>query len=918
MHIYRHTPRQLFLISLLSFLFFIIFAKPIKAATVTDLMPSDLYTWYNANAWTAGNANYFGAYGIWPYEDVLYLGFSSGQPNPTDNNGAMLASFDGSSLTELGDIDEQGLCTMQISGDRVFVSGLDPTRVGHWEAGNLYIYDIGDATFSKLRYRYDDYQYVDATTTDANGNYSFAGLKRTAYMVKFILPDDYAFSTPQEDDVDYYPINSNANVTDGTFPICEYGKDGGVWMTGDLTDLTIDAGIYSDPGNSGLSATSGTKNEDFFTGDYTIGDLVWNDANEDGFQDDGEDGVEGVRVELYTKDPYFPCVLHNQALFVEDDGQTIYYNGGIAYSYDVTLQEVSYRFGYILYKSTDGGSTWSVVQENGYPLDSGGFYYSHNLFKFNGGLYEKSAFSAYDWTITGYLGEYARLGHSADDTTWEYYVPEHRFMGGIDYGEPYGVLDNLEPNIDRTQQFVEFRGSLLLPRHTGTELMQFTSGLTFTDLTVTGARFRGVYNSLDLYEDYESDYYYGISDRFQTFWVVNDEYLVAIGDDNKLYASTDIRTWVELADFSEVDSGAEAITVSYWPNQEKIIAATVGSNASIYSIPLSDMTGLFTTITNDTSLAFNDTDETSLNLKTIGTTGENNIQIRYNSYLLSELDVTFSGSSLDWSTVDGEVDVAAGKSYIKNLIGSTGAASTHDLYIPIPSSGGKDYAVVICPNPSSLSDITTICDRGVSFRENETRYVGDVLVTVTKETVDGQNYWKASGVDGTGGISIGRNLTATGAPICRETAPQGLSLITSAEAVTPTSLLLNFIMPTQNVTNYVLRFSTEKDNYLYGSLNIGRPGSNEYLVEHLAPRQTYHFQVIATNGCATGTWSNVYTYIPNAFSPIVNLTTTSLPTPTPTPTPAPQLPPSLENPTPPSQPAIWQRLLQFLNNLLPG
>ncbi len=110
---------------------------------------------------------------------------------------------------------------------------------------------------------------LDSTTTDANGYYSFDNLTPGDYYVSFSdLPVGYVFS-PQDqggDDALDSDVNTNGETLCTTL---DPGED----------DDSQDAGIY-------LPKAS-------------IGDLVWNDLDEDGVQNAGEPGVQGVTVTLY-------------------------------------------------------------------------------------------------------------------------------------------------------------------------------------------------------------------------------------------------------------------------------------------------------------------------------------------------------------------------------------------------------------------------------------------------------------------------------------------------------------------------------------------------------------------------------------------------------------------------------------------
>jgi hypothetical protein len=81
--------------------------------------------------------------------------------------------------------------------------------------------------------------------------------------------------------------------------------------------------------------------------------------------------------------------------------------------------------------------------------------------------------------------------------------------------------------------------------------------------------------------------------------------------------------------------------------------------------------------------------------------------------------------------------------------------SDYTLYIPIPE-GRNSGSVRICPDATNLTEVTDDCANGETFTDGETKLVGGNNVTVTKVTLsaDSKSYWKATGVTGTGGVSL--------------------------------------------------------------------------------------------------------------------------------------------------------------------
>ncbi len=119
--------------------------------------------------------------------------------------------------------------------------------------------------------------FLGTTTTDINGFYIFNNLAAGDYFVEFTnLPAYYTFTTK---DATADGNDSDPNVTTGITPL--------ISLSNGEVNLTIDAGLVS---------------ADNFTFKATLGDIVWNDINNNGIQDVGENGVSGVTVTLYAAD----------------------------------------------------------------------------------------------------------------------------------------------------------------------------------------------------------------------------------------------------------------------------------------------------------------------------------------------------------------------------------------------------------------------------------------------------------------------------------------------------------------------------------------------------------------------------------------------------------------------------------------
>ncbi|MEW6427154.1 MAG: SdrD B-like domain-containing protein, partial [Thermodesulfobacteriota bacterium] len=109
---------------------------------------------------------------------------------------------------------------------------------------------------------------IATTTTDANGNYLFAGLAPGSYTVDFVNPDGSVWARSTADAGGDDSLDSDAGAT---------GMTGCYTLAAGESNLTVDAGFYKKA---------------------ALGDRVWNDANNNGVQDNGETGIAGATVNL--------------------------------------------------------------------------------------------------------------------------------------------------------------------------------------------------------------------------------------------------------------------------------------------------------------------------------------------------------------------------------------------------------------------------------------------------------------------------------------------------------------------------------------------------------------------------------------------------------------------------------------------
>ncbi len=236
---------------------------------------------------------------------------------------------------------------------------------------------------------------------------------------------------------------------------------------------------------------------------------------------------------------------------------------------------------------------------------------------------------------------------------------------------------------------------------------------------------------------------------------------------------------------------------------------------------------------------------------------------------VAEFPVDFS-SNRDWSglfTASGEksavVHYAGG---IANLPGISG--STFSLYIP---KAAGDTAVYICPDASTLTDVTTSCTNGYRLTTASSN--------VSVVTIDGQTYWNVDELSGTGGISY---VAATPTPIptavpsittnseshttsstlsgeCTDLKPGRPPELYAAKMLNKSSIQLFFTDGSDPYNSYHLRFRRSDRDWEFGQLNFAQKGDRIKAVNYLIPGNTYVFQIQAVHGCATSDWSNEFT-----------------------------------------------------------
>ncbi|WP_339136531.1 MAG: SdrD B-like domain-containing protein [Candidatus Electrothrix sp. GW3-4] len=140
---------------------------------------------------------------------------------------------------------------------------------------------------------------TESTVSDLDGNYEFTELTPGSYYVEVVTPGGYEFSPQDQSDDE---LDSDVALASGA-TACTMLAPG-------ENDLSWDAGLY-------MPSTS------------EIGDHVWEDFNKDSIQDDGESGIPGVTVNLYS------CQGDNMGTTTTDSNGEYLFNGLDAGDYNV-------------------------------------------------------------------------------------------------------------------------------------------------------------------------------------------------------------------------------------------------------------------------------------------------------------------------------------------------------------------------------------------------------------------------------------------------------------------------------------------------------------------------------------------------------------------------------------------------------
>ncbi len=192
--------------------------------------------------------------------------------NPSNDNVVIPGDQDDDEIKENGpklnpfeDEDDKDVADVQVLG-----------KIGDWvwiDCNGNGIQDIGEIGLEGVRVDLVDAWniVIRSVYTDANGRYLFELVPPGDYFVRFTLPSGYEFTFPNVGTSEYHDSDVDNSNGPGTTAVEN--------IAGRECDLeSFDAGVYEC---------------------IEIGQYVWYDSNENDIQEATENGINGVKVELY-------------------------------------------------------------------------------------------------------------------------------------------------------------------------------------------------------------------------------------------------------------------------------------------------------------------------------------------------------------------------------------------------------------------------------------------------------------------------------------------------------------------------------------------------------------------------------------------------------------------------------------------
>lgn len=300
-------------------------------------------------------------------------------------------------------------------------------------------------------------------------------------------------------------------------------------------------------------------------------------------------------------------------------------------------------------------------------------------------------------------------------------------------------------------------------------------------------------------------------------WGYNDNELDYIGGmvisaDNKLHISDTNRHKIKVYSLtgtyeeayggngSSVEKFTDPQNMAVNPLTDTITIADMG-NHRVQLLPAG------TRIYNLTSSADVTTEDTTISLVhnyiNPSDPGADNIASRlyFGEYVAADFDVNMT-SDRNWDDVNVTSLVDSSTTLVVNLnpTGAPGISATHSLYT-VKQAG--QTTVHVCPDATQIEEITLDCTNGYDLTEADSQ-----LSTVT---IDGIDYWKVTGLTGTGIMSETPDVTPTPTVTVTSTTtstPTSTTTTTATATATPTPTTTTTVTVTPTTTTTPIGVTT--------------------------------------------------------------------------------------------------------------
>lgn len=271
---------------------------------------------------------------------------------------------------------------------------------------------------------------------------------------------------------------------------------------------------------------------------------------------------------------------------------------------------------------------------------------------------------------------------------------------------------------------------------------------------------------------------------------------------------------------------------------------------------------------NPSADVINSDNSLSIAKKAIDPNGENTdsltAKLYFGDYIVSDFVVDLT-QNRNWENVNTILLPDESKSLVVNLnpTDAPGISPTHSLYI-VKATGQN--SVRVCTDATLIADVNSSCT-GYVLTDGDTG--------LSSVNIGGVDYWKVTGLTGTGAMGTTVSVTPTPGGGSSQSSKSGNSSGGSSTSTpgcsseevagTPDLFQINtlgtsaklFFTPISNTNSFYFSFSTKPNVFEHGTIaTLAKEGVQSFTISHLKPNTNYYFKVRGQSGCKPGSWSN--------------------------------------------------------------